>query len=102
MRRTFLALLSSVLLLFVWSDASYAFDWGPATLQLRKLMTEQQAIQAIGHQPNKAEQSTCGTESPQGAWECRILTWGDLSSNLTVYEVQIADAWVVNNWSSYP
>jgi hypothetical protein len=78
-------------------------DWGPSSLRLSEGMTEQEAITAVGYPPNKAEQQTCGTEAASGPWTCRILTFGNSYSNLTVVERDEGDAtighfWVVNHW----
>jgi hypothetical protein len=66
-------------------------------------MTEQSAINAVGYQPSKAEQQTCGTEAKSGPWTCRILTFGNSYNNLTVFERDEGDStighlWVVNHW----
>ena len=76
--------------------------WGPFSLVLSEGMTEQEAINAVGYSPNKAELSTCGSESVGGAWNCRILTWGDRYNYMRVYERRSGGLWVLNNWSVYP
>jgi hypothetical protein len=78
------------------------FNWGPFSLRLSDGMAEPEAINAIGYQPNKAERTTCGTESSNGEWQCRILTYGNDDSNLVVFERSSDEGWVVNSWSVYP
>lgn len=77
-------------------------DWGPFSLRLSEGMTEQQAVDAIGYGPNRAELRTCGTDKAGGEWDCRILTFGDQSSNLIIYERRSDQLWVVNSWRVYP
>jgi hypothetical protein len=83
-------------------DARQRLDWGPSSLRLSEGMTELEAINAIGYQPNKAELETCGTESSNGAWQCRILTYGTNSSSLVVFERSSDEGWVVNHWIVVP
>jgi hypothetical protein len=90
-----------------FARGSKAFDWGPSSLRLSEDMTEQQAINAVGYSPNKAELSTCGTESARGPWKCRVLTFGESYNNLTVFERDDGDdtigrLWVVNHWVLVP
>jgi hypothetical protein len=75
---------------------------GAFSLRLSEGMTEQQAITAVGYQPNRAEQQTCGRASTTGEWDCRILTYGDRHSNLVIMERRSDESWVVNNWNVYP
>jgi hypothetical protein len=75
-----------------------AADWGASSLRLSDGMTEQDAINAIGYQPNKVHLETCGAESAGGAWDCRVLTFGDRRNNLTVLERRSDESWVVNSW----
>jgi hypothetical protein len=77
------------------------FDWGPSSLRLSEGMTELEATNA-GYRPNKAELTTCGTESTNGAWQCRIITYGNDSSSLVVFERSSDDGWVVNHWIVLP
>src|ERR1700676_1617952 len=98
MRRTIVLLLCGI----GWvsapleADARERFDWGPFSLRLSEGMTELDAINVIGHRPNKAELTTCGTESTDGAWECRILTYRNDNSSLVVFERRLDDGWIVN------
>ena len=77
-------------------------NWGPFSLRLSEGMKEQEAINAVGYLPSKVELKTCGTESTQGAWDCKILTYGDLYSNLTIFERRSGGSWVVNSWLVRP
>jgi hypothetical protein len=79
-----------------------ATDWGPFSLRLSEGMTEQDAIAAIGYQPNMVESETCGTNSKRGAWDCRVLTYGNRQNNLTILERRSGGSWVVNSWSMFP
>ena len=83
-------------------NAASFFNWGPYSFRLAEDMTEQQAISAVGYQPNKAELTTCGTQSSSGPWDCRILTFGNSRSYLMIFERRSGDSWVVNNWSVEP
>jgi hypothetical protein len=77
-------------------------DWGPFSLRLSEGMTEQQAIKAIGYGPNRAELSTCGADTADGEWNCRIITFGDQYSNLTIYERSSDEGWIVTSWRVHP
>jgi hypothetical protein len=79
-----------------------ALDWGPASLRLSEGMTEQQAIAAIGYRPSRAELTTCGQNTDAGAWDCRILTFGDRYSSLVIHLRQEGQSWFVNDWNVYP
>jgi hypothetical protein len=83
-------------------EAASRFDWGPYSLRLAEDMTEQAAISAIGYQPNKVERKTCGADTSGGEWECRILTFGNNRSSLTVFERRSDELWVVNSWMVDP
>ena len=83
-------------------EAASDIDWGRFSLRLSEDMTEQQAISAVGYKPNKAELTTCGAESRDGPWQCRILTFGNNYSSLVVYERRSGELWVVNNWIVLP
>jgi hypothetical protein len=61
-------------------------------------MTEEQAIKAVGSWPDKVELKTCGSDTTSGEWNCRILTFGDRSNNLTVFE-RLENEWIVNSWT---
>jgi hypothetical protein len=102
MRRTFLHSLIICVSIIVWSDTSYAFDWGPFSLRLSEDMTEQQIINAIGYQPNQVSLETCGTQSSLGPWDCRILIFGSKYNGLTIAERRSGALWVVNNWWMEP
>lgn len=79
-------------------------DWGLLSARLSPRMTEGQVMQAVGYRPNKVELKTCGSDSANGAWQCKIFTFGGLYSNLTVwfFEDNSAHLWLVNSWSVYP
>jgi hypothetical protein len=102
MRRTFLYSFIICVSIFARSEASYGFDWGPFSLRLKEGMTEQQAINAVGYQPNKVEQKTCGQDAVGGAWACRVLTFGDVYGNLRILERRAGSSWVVNSWTVFP
>ena len=96
--------LASVALCIVTAPSfASEMDWGPSSLRLTQDMTEQQAVDAVGYRPNKAELTTCGTEASSGPWTCRILTFGNRRKNLTVFQRDAGDdtigrLWVVNHW----
>lgn len=102
MRQTFLYSFIICVSIIARSEAGYGFDWGPFSLRLAEGMTEQEAINAVGYRPNKVDQTTCGANSAGGAWDCRILTFGDLYGNLMVLERRSGSLWVVNSWIVFP
>jgi hypothetical protein len=79
-------------------------DWGMLSGRLSPRMTENQVMQAVGYRPNKVELKTCGNESPNGPWQCKVFTFGGLYSNLTVlfFDDVSTGLWRVNSWSVYP
>ena len=94
-----------ILLNMVWATRAFADDeWGVLSGRLSPRMTEQQVMNAIGYRPNKVELKTCGTDSPGGAWQCKIYTFGGLYYHLTVYFQQddTDQFWRVNSWTVYP
>lgn len=104
MRYILLRILTIFFCVWVCSGTVYATgDWGPYSALLSPNMTEKQVINAIGAQPNKVELQTCGGHSQSGAWQCKIYTFGDFYSNLSVmfYEDK-PNRWRVNSWSVYP
>jgi hypothetical protein len=98
MRWTFLQTFIMCVSVFVCSDASRANDWGPFSLRLSEDMTEQQVINVIGYQPNQVTLETCGNQSSNGPWECRILIFGSKYNGLTILERRNGPFWVVNSW----
>lgn len=101
LRRTALYSLVVILLIFGWSNAGRASDWGPASLRLSENMTEQEAINAVGQPPNMAELDTCGSKTPN-PWECRILTFGNRFDTLQILFYQDRDhIWRVTGWKVY-
>ena len=93
-------LTAGMLLVVSTADARNRMDWGPASLRLVPGMTEEEAIKAVGHWPNKAEVKTCGGDTSSGEWTCRILTFGDSYNSLRIYE-QLDGQWIVDSWSVY-
>ena len=42
-------------------------------------------------------------DAPNGAWQCKIFTFGNVYSNLRVYFYEDgSDVWRVNSWQVYP
>lgn len=101
-RRTIAFFACTILCLIGFPSYAAAMDWGPFSLRLSEGMTEEQAINAVGYQPNMAELRTCGTASAKGAWQCRVLTFGNQHSNLTILERRSDEAWLVNSWTVFP
>src|SRR3974390_156606 len=101
MTRRFVFLLIRVMPCLLGAPSSNALDWGPSSLQLSEGMTEQQAINAVGYRPSRAELTTCGQDTDAGGWECRILTFGDRHANLMVLLRQDGQSWIVNSWHVY-
>ena len=79
-------------------------DWGLLSAQLSPRMTERQVMAAIGYRPNKVELQTCGSDTPNGPWQCKIFTFGNLHSHLTVrfFEDDSDHLWHVKSWEVYP
>jgi len=102
MRRAIAFFTCIILSLIGISSHAAATDWGAFSLRLSEEMTEQQVMNALGHQPNMTTVETCGTRSVRGAWQCRVLTFGDRHSNLTVLERRSNEVWIVNSWSVFP
>jgi hypothetical protein len=83
--------------------AGYAWDtWGQITFYLQEDMTEQQVMNLIGSWPNKVEQTTCGNDTREGGWSCRILAYGNSYGGLRIYLEWRDGRWRVNSWSAYP
>jgi hypothetical protein len=94
----------ALMLTFVLGLPAYADeDWGQLSSKLAPRMTEQQLMQAVGYRPNKVEVQTCGGNTKDGAWMCKIYTFGYPASHLTVrfYEDGV-NKWYVNSWDVYP
>ncbi len=75
-------------------------DWGLLSARLSPRMTEQQVMVAIGYGPNKVELRTCGGDTPDGPWQCKIFTFGSLYNHLSVtfFEDDFYHLWRVNGW----
>ena len=73
---------------------------GEITANLHDGMTENQVTAMIGEGPVSIDESTCGLETPNGAWQCRILNYGRTCNSLTIYLAynKAKQVWVVNNW----
>ena len=82
--------------------AAHAWEtWGQITLYIKVGMTEQQVFSTIGWLPNKVEQKTCGTATPN-PWSCRILVYGTYSGGLRITEEEWSGGqWHVNSWAAY-
>jgi hypothetical protein len=103
MTRRTIAFFACIVLCWISAPSlAAATDWGPFSLRLSEGMTEQQAINAVGYQPNRAEVEICGANSKKGPWDCRVLTYGDRHNNLTILEQRSGDSWVVNGWRVFP
>lgn len=77
-------------------------NWGQASLRIQQGMTEAQAIAAVGHDPARAEITTCGLAT-KGPWTCRILVFGGAPPSyrfLTVMFAQTRQGWLVEGWAS--
>jgi hypothetical protein len=97
------AILAGAMLCFVGVPTlASEIDWGRVSLQLSEGMTEQQLITAVGYSPNRAELRTCGGDTASGEWDCRILTFGNRHSNLTVFERREDLSWLINSWRVHP
>jgi hypothetical protein len=57
-------------------------------------MTESSVVNKLGA-PTSVSVSTCGQDSRDGAWHCRILTFGACR----LYFQRGEDLWVLNSWS---
>ncbi len=75
-------------------------NFAPLGAKLDEEMTEAQVATALGYTPNAVSLSTCGQETSDGAWSCKIEVFGgDCSGSLTVYFRKNKDGvWVVNSW----
>jgi hypothetical protein len=62
-------------------------------------MTEDEALAAIGFQPDSAEIQTCGTET-HTSWTCRIIAY-DGTHHLRIFEAYVDDVWLVNSWAVF-
>jgi hypothetical protein len=79
----------------------YDTDFSTYGGRLDEGMTESQVAQAMGFQPNMVTLETCGYDSKNGAWQCKIETWGSpCKGDLRVYFVKAGGVWVVNNWDA--
>ena len=67
-------------------------------------MTEQQITNTVGRRPSKVEMQTCGQQTKQGAWTCKMHTYGTEWVNLTVAFGQSPEdgTWRANSWSVRP
>ena len=83
-----------------------SFSANAASLQLKKGMTEEDAIRTLGSQPESADLSTCGTRTPH-PWQCKSMTYHDsprgpygTAKMLTVVlqENQSTGVWYVSGW----
>src|SRR5712692_6551547 len=81
-----------------------SFSANAASLQLKKGMTEEDAIRAVGSQPESASLTTCGS-STREPWQCKKMTYYDVprgpygtAKMLTVYlqENPSTGVWFVN------
>jgi hypothetical protein len=94
-------LLSIPLLVLLSScDAADFRDVKSASLKLKQGMTEAQAINVIGFEPDSAELDTCGAKTKKGEWTCRTLTFSGLyDDDLIITEALAGKVWRINNWS---
>jgi hypothetical protein len=89
--------------LLMTSTAVYASEFGSRSLRLSDDMTEQQAINAIGYSPSRAELGTCGQQSSSGTWICKTLTFGSSEDGIAIFLQQRPDGlWGVNGWIVLP
>ena len=90
----------------VAATASFAqtVNWGAKSALLDLAMTEQQVMNTVGSRPNKVEMQTCGQQTKEGPWKCKIHTYGLSGNKLTVAFSQSSNdgTWRANNWSVYP
>jgi hypothetical protein len=86
------------------ASSAQSVNWGAKSALLDVDMTEQQVMNEVGYRPNKVEMQTCGQETRNGAWQCKIHTYGFQLSKLTVYFSESSDdgTWRVNHWRVYP
>jgi hypothetical protein len=104
MRRAWLYVLPVYLNIAFYSGPTNADDdWGLLSARLSPRMTEQQVMGAVGYRPNKVELQTCGGDTSNGAWSCKIFTFGSLYNHLRVtFFEDDSHVWHVNDWSVYP
>jgi hypothetical protein len=71
------------------------------TMQLHPGMQQDQVIAIMGH-PDKTSETTCGSQSANGAWSCQIWEYDELSGNtVLVYFGQSTDGtWTLNNYTT--
>ncbi len=88
--------------LLMTSTAAYSGTWAPYSNRLSTMMTEQQVIAAIGHDPTATEVITCGFATPAGGWPCKRFRFGSLRGHaddcLLVYFEQHGSLWLVGSW----
>jgi hypothetical protein len=69
-------------------------DIGCLTQQLHEDMTEAEVISVLGYRPDVVTLETCGSESREGPWHCKIYRFGPLR----VFFRKDDGIWVVNSW----
>jgi len=91
-----------VALVVATAATAQTVNWGAKSALLDLGMTEQQVKKTVGSAPNKVEMDTCGQLTKQGAWTCKIHTYGSGFNRLTVWFQQTNDGWRVVSWNVYP
>jgi hypothetical protein len=103
MGRTYTILTVGVLLGFLSTVAVGDDDWGAVSIRLSPGMTEQEIMKAVGYRPNKAEVKTCGGNTRDGGWMCKVYTFGYAAKYLqVVFSEASSGVWIANSWSVYP
>jgi hypothetical protein len=100
MKFLFLCIIIALDLVATTSSAQQAVNWGAKSALLDLGMTEQQVMNTVGYRPNKVEVQTCGQQTANRAWTCKIHTYGLQLSNLTVFFSQSPDdgTWRASGW----
>jgi hypothetical protein len=105
MRALFVAITVSGWLLSTGTSGAQIFgpNFGALGAKLEQNMSEDQVVSTVGRQPTSVSLSTCGTETKNGAWQCKIYEYehGRRGSSLRIYFQRTpAGVWVVSNWNA--
>jgi hypothetical protein len=85
MRLLFIYLIVAVELVVATASSAQTVNWAAKNALLDLGMTEQQVTKTVGSAPNKVEMDTCGQLTKQGAWTCKIHTYGSGFNKLRVW-----------------
>ena len=85
MKFLFLCIIIALDLVATTSSAQQAVNWGAKSALLDLGMTEQQVMNTVGYRPNKVEVQTCGQQTANRAWTCKIHTYVSGTNKLRVW-----------------